>query len=216
MDLAKAKENLLEAIGKEVLDEGVLQAMRKVPRESFIPLESQHLAYEDIPLPIGHGQTISQPIIVALMTHALELKGTDKVLEVGTGSGYQAAILAERASKVITVERIPSLADSAKALLRSMGYTHIEVRLAENTLGCREEAPFDAILVTAGSPKLPEELLDQMALMGRLVVPVGSAREQELMKVVKSNDGYSVHVLGGCRFVPLIGAGAWPSENDLN
>ncbi len=216
MELADAKRRLFEAIRKEISDERVLEAMQKVPRESFVPAESQHLAYEDIPLPIGHGQTISQPLMVAIMTQVLTLTSTDKVLEVGTGSGYQAAILAELAAKVITVERISQLADSARALLHSLGYTNIEVRLAGSVLGCREEAPYDAILVSAGSPKLPRELLDQMALGGRLVIPVGSAREQELMKVVKSNDGYSVSTLGGCRFVPLIGPGAWPLEGGFS
>ena len=215
MNIEEAKRKLLESIRNEVNDESVLQAMRKVPREFFVPSESRHLAYEDIPLPIGYGQTISQPLIVAMMTQALEVLPTDKVLEIGTGSGYQAAVLANLTRKVVSVERIKPLADSAQTLLNRLGYTNVEIRLAENDMGCPSQGLFDGIMVTAASPKLLTSLLQQMVIGGRLVIPVGSSREQELMKVTKSHDGFSVKSMGSCRFVPLIGKGAWASDQDF-
>lgn len=204
----------MDTLRREVKDERVIQAIERLPRELFVPLAYRSQAYEDIPLPIGAGQTISQPYIVALMTSALELQDTDKVLELGTGSGYQAAILCELVPKgrVITMERIPTLAHSARQLLRGLGYKNVEVKLAGQTLGCPEEAPFDAIIVTASVPRLPKELLDQLARHGRMVLPVGSLQEQELIKVLKTDEGYSVRVIGPCRFVPLIGEGAWPPD----
>jgi protein-L-isoaspartate(D-aspartate) O-methyltransferase len=208
-ELEQAKIRLFATLRREVPDERVLDAMGKVPRELFVPEMSRHLSYEDIPLPIGEWQTISQPYIVALMTRALELKKEDRALELGTGSGYQAAILSLLARKVYSMERIASLAESARALLASLGYNNVEVRLAGSVLGCPEEAPFDAIVVTAASPTLPRALLEQMAQGGRLVIPVGSQQEQGLVKVIKTNDGYSISNLGSCRFVPLLGSGAW-------
>ena len=213
-DLQQAKRRLMDSLRKEITDPRVVEAMEKVPREAFVPIVSQHLSYEDMPLPIGEGQTISQPYIVALMTEALELGKTDRVLELGTGSGYQTAILAKLAGRVISVERIRSLADTARTLLGSLGYKNVEVHLGGETLGWLEDSPYQAIIVTAGSRKLPKELLDQLASGGRMVIPVGSMREQELMKIVKSNDGYSIKTLGPCRFVPLIGEGAWPDESE--
>jgi protein-L-isoaspartate(D-aspartate) O-methyltransferase len=187
--------------------------MGRVPREAFIPTPLRHMAYDDVPLPIGHDQTISQPNIVVMMTSALDLKPSDKVLEVGTGSGYQAAILAELAWRVITVERVPALARSARALLASLGYgARIDVRQADDALGCPQEAPFDAILVTAGSPKLPRALLDQMAPGGRLVIPVGSRLEQDMLHVLLTGDTFSIRSLGPCRFVPLVGPEAWQAS----
>ncbi len=215
MNIEKAREHLLESIRNEVDDEPVLQAMRKVPRELFVPAESRHLAYEDIPLPIGYGQTISQPLIVAMMTQALEVLPTDKVLEIGTGSGYQAAVLANLARKVVSMERIKALADSAQTTLSQLGYSNVEIRLAGDDIGCPSEGLFNGIVVTAASPKLLTSLLQQMVIGGRLVIPVGSSREQELMKVTKSQDGFSVKSMGSCRFVPLIGKGAWASDQDF-
>ena len=197
---------------REVPDEKVVQAMERVPREEFVPEESRHLAYEDIPVSIGEGQTVSQPYIVAVMLRGLELRRTDNVLEVGTGSGYQAAVLAELAENVITVERLSSLADRARERLARLGYTNVEVVLAAERLGWEGGAPYDAIVVAAGAPKLPRELMEQMASGGRLVLPVGSRESQELMKVSRSEDTYSVQTLGSCRFVPLVGEGAWPDE----
>jgi protein-L-isoaspartate(D-aspartate) O-methyltransferase len=212
MDFEAARARLIEHLGREIRDERVLVAMARIPRERFVPPEEQDLAYEDIPLPIGLDQTISQPFIVALMTEALELTGSEKVLEVGTGSGYQAAILAELARLVITVERLPALAEGAKRVLDSLGYTNIVVHLTEKTLGWPAEAPYDAIMVTAGAPRVPVDLLAQLAIGGRLVIPIGSRYVQELYKVTKRRKKNIVQNLGGCRFVPLIDKNAWEEE----
>lgn len=212
MDLEQAKQRLLQHLRREIEDEAVLQAMARVPRELFVPSSSRNLAYEDIPLPIDVGQTISQPFIVALMTEALELTGTEKVLEIGTGSGYQAAILAELAWWVVTVERHQKLADAARKLLAELGYTNVEVHLAEKTLGWRKAAPYQAIIVTAGAPKVPQELLDQLAEGGRLLIPVGSRHEQELLKIIRRKGELLSQHLGPCRWVPLIAEGAWSEE----
>lgn len=212
VDLEEAKARLFQHLRREIGDERVLEAMERIPRERFVPSASRHLAYDDIPLPIDMGQTISQPFIVALMTEALELSGSERVLEIGTGSGYQAAILAELASWVITVERHQKLADAARQLLAELGYTNIEVHLAEKTLGWQKGAPYQAIIVTAGAPQVLQELLDQLAEGGRLVLPVGSRYEQELLKVVKRKGQLMTQDLGPCRWVPLIGEGAWSEE----
>ncbi|MDI6814915.1 MAG: protein-L-isoaspartate(D-aspartate) O-methyltransferase [Dehalococcoidales bacterium] len=212
MDFEAARARLIEHLRNEIRDERVLAAMASIPRERFVPPQSQHLAYEDSPLPIGLDQTISQPFIVALMTEALELTGSEKVLEIGTGSGYQAAILAELARLVITVERLPPLAEAAKRVLDSLGYKNIEVHLAEETLGWQREAPYDAIMVTAGAPRVPPDLLAQLAIGGRMVIPVGSRYVQELYKITKRRKKNIVQNLGGCRFVSLIGKDAWEEE----
>ena len=212
MDFEAARARLIKHLGSEISDERVLAAMAYIPRERFVLPEEQELAYEDVPLPIGLGQTISQPFIVALMTEALELTGGEKVLEVGTGSGYQAAILAELARLVITVERLPALTEGAKRVLDSLGYTNVVVHLAEKTLGWPAEAPYDAIMVTAGAPKVPVDLLTQLTIGGRLVIPVGSRYVQELYKVTRRKKKNIVQNLGGCRFVPLIDKNAWDEE----
>jgi protein-L-isoaspartate(D-aspartate) O-methyltransferase len=212
MDFDAARAELIEHLSTEIKDERVLAAMRGVPRECFVPPESRYLAYEDGPLPIGYDQTISQPFIIALMTEALELTGKEKVLEVGTGSGYQAAILAKLARLVVTTERIKPLAEIAKKLLDSLGFTNIEVHLAEETLGWQRGAPYDAIMVTAAAPRVPPDLLAQLAIGGRLVIPVGSRYMQELCKITKGRKKNVVENLGGCRFVSLIGKGAWEEE----
>lgn len=209
MDLESARARLIECLSREISDKRVLAAMARVPRELFVPPECYYAAYEDMPLSIGFGQTISQPFIVALMTQALELKGNEKVLELGTGSGYQTAILAELAKWVVSVERIPELAESARRVLEKLGYTNIEIHMAEKTLGWPAAAPYDAIIVTAGAPRIPDALLKQLKLGGRLVIPVGSRWEQDLLRVTKRRKGNLVESLGGCRFVPLIGNGAW-------
>jgi len=213
MDFEAARARLIEHLSTEIKDKRVLAAMSRIPREHFVPPESQNLAYEDSPLPIGLDQTISQPFIIALMTEALELTGREKVLEVGTGSGYQAAILAELARLVITVERLPSLAESASKVLDSMGYTNIEVHLAdEEAIGWPAGAPYDAIMVTAGAPKTPPDLLAQLAIGGRMVIPVGSRYVQELCKITRGRKKNIVRNLGGCRFVSLVGKDAWEEE----
>lgn len=212
MDFAAARTRLIEHLSIEIKDKRVLAAMSRIPREHFVPPESQHLAYEDIPLPIGLEQTISQPFIIALMTEALELTGSEKVLEIGTGSGYQAAILAELARLVITVERLPALAEAARQVLDNLGYSNIETHPAGETLGWSEAAPYDAIMVTAGAPKIPDDLLDQLALGGRMVIPVGSRYLQDLYKITRRKKKNTVENLGGCRFVSLIGKDAWDKE----
>jgi protein-L-isoaspartate(D-aspartate) O-methyltransferase len=211
-NLKAARERLIEGLRREISDERVLGVMAKIPREAFLSLSNRHLAYEDRPLPIGEGQTISQPFIIALMTQALELVGTEKVLELGTGSGYQAAILAELAQQVITIERFPSLARNAKRTLARLGYTNIQVHLAEKTLGWRAEAPYNAIMITAAAPKIPQELINQLTVGGRMVIPVGSRWEQDLLYVLKQKQGFTVKNLTPCRFVPLVGEEAWTEE----
>ena len=212
MDFEVARARLIEHLSTEIKDKQVLAAMSRIPRERFVPPEEQHLAYEDIPLPIGLDQTISQPFIVALMTEALELTGSEKVLELGTGSGYQVAILAELARLVVTVERLPPLAEVAKRVLDSLGYANIEVHLTEKALGWQAGAPYNAIIVTAGAPRVPATLLAQLAVDGRLVIPVGSRYVQELYKITKHRKKNTVQNLGGCRFVSLIGEDAWEEE----
>ena len=212
MDFAQARARLITHLGGEIRDRQVLAVMAHIPRECFVPPEEQFSAYEDMPLPIGLNQTISQPLIIAVMTEALELKGKEKVLEVGTGSGYQSAILAELARLVVTVERLPSLAETARKTLNNLGYTNIEVHLAGETLGYQDKAPYDAIMVTAAAPRIPDDLLTQLAIGGRMIIPVGSRYVQELYKITRRKKGDLVQDLGGCRFVPLIGKNAWEKE----
>jgi protein-L-isoaspartate(D-aspartate) O-methyltransferase len=208
-DIERARENLLKYLEYEIADKRVIEAMKRVPREAFVSQEQYQAAYNDRPLSIGFGQTISQPFIVALMVQALELKGDEKVLELGTGSGYEAAILAELAQKVVTVECIPELEESAKQVLDKLGYSNIEVHLAGRTLGWPEGAPYDAIIVSAGAPTVPKVLLEQLTWNGRLVIPVGSRWQQELLRVTKLRKRNNIENLGGCYFVPLVGEGAW-------
>ena len=205
--LSRSKTALLEELAREVSDRRVLDAISRVPRERFVPRGLRQHAYENRPLPIGHGQTISQPLIVALMTQALELHGHERVLEVGTGSGYQAALLSHLAAEVVSVERVPELAHSAEGALA--GCSNVEVHVAGDTLGWPQDAPYDAIIVTAAAPRVPHELQDQLAMPGRMVIPVGSRDLQELVRSVKGPEGSALANLGPCRFVPLLGAGAW-------
>jgi protein-L-isoaspartate(D-aspartate) O-methyltransferase len=198
-----------------VSDPQVLAAMDKIPRHRFVPRHLWEQAYSDYPLPIGEDQTISQPYIVALMTETLELTGSEKVLELGTGSGYQAAILAELAARVYTIERLPSLARLAEQVLSDLGYTNVQVRVSDGTLGWLEEAPFDGILVTAGSPQVPPPLVEQLAIGGRLVIPVGDSYTQTLTRVRRTPEGLKYEYLGGCRFVKLIGKHGWEAKNSV-
>jgi protein-L-isoaspartate(D-aspartate) O-methyltransferase len=209
MDYKAARESLIEQLSSKIKDKRVLSAMSRLPRELFVPLENRSLAYEDRPLPIGHEQTISQPYIIAIMTEALELTGSEKVLEIGTGSGYQTALLAELSRQVITVERLPALAYSARKTLDSLGYKNIEVHIAGETLGWDQEAPYNAIMVTAGAPEMPGELISQLAYDGHMLIPVGSRYAQQLYKVTKRKNKNVVEKLGECRFVSLIGKNAW-------
>lgn len=195
-----------------VTDERVLKAMGKIPRHLFVDEGLVEQAYNDNPLPIGERQTISQPYIVALMTDALELNGSEKVLELGTGSGYQTAVLAELAERVFSIERIASLATKARRVLESLGYFNVVIRVGDGTYGWREEAPFDGILVSAGSPDIPQPLVEQLSIGGRLVIPVGGRYTQTLYRVTRvseSVEDVQKEDLGGCRFVNLIGEHGW-------
>jgi protein-L-isoaspartate(D-aspartate) O-methyltransferase len=192
--------------GRDIRDDRVLEAMRVVPRERFVPEPLRARAYEDAALPIGAGQTISQPYMVAAICQALSLRGGEVVLDVGTGSGYQAAVLAELADEVHTIERVPELADGARRALAEAGYDRVHVHVGDGTLGLPEEAPFDAIAVAAAAPAIPESLYEQLAPFGRLVLPVGSRRGQELQLVVRSPEGPATIRSVPCRFVPLLGA----------
>lgn len=209
------RAGLIQHLRREgIIDERVLAAMRKVRRELFVPSQSEHLAYADRPLPIGGGQTISQPYIVALMTQALQAFPTAKVLEIGTGSGYQTAILAELCEYVVSLERRPHLAERARLRLSALNYQNIEVHHTDGTLGWPEAATYDRIIVTAGSPRIPESLIDQLANGGRMVIPVGSLRFQSLRLIEKCEEQVQVRDLGSCRFVPLVGEGAWQEGVD--
>jgi len=199
--------------GRGVRSEKVLDAMRKVPRERFLPNGQAAWAYDDAPLPIGDGQTISQPYIVAYMTEALLLEGGEKVLEIGTGSGYAAAVLAEIAADVYTIERIDGLAIMARVVLDKLGYQNVHVRQGDGTLGWPEHAPFDAIVVTAGGPDVPDPLKRQLKIGGRLVMPIGKTTWfQELVRVTRITEAdFDTEYLVPVRFVPLIGEEGWDS-----
>lgn len=203
----KMVKRQIEARG--VKHRAVLDAMRRVQRHLFLPEMARPFAYEDRPLSIGEGQTISQPFMVALMSAALMPRSSDRVLEIGTGSGYQTAVLAEIVEKVYTVERIPSLLERAKKVLDEIGYQNIEFHPGDGTVGLAEHAPFDGVLVTAGAPRVPESLKQQLAERGRLVVPVGSRHYQDLIRVSRRGENFYEETLEGCTFVPLIGKEGW-------
>ena len=202
-----------QIIARGVKDPRVIKAMKKVPRHLFVEEALQAQAYSDHPLPIGEKQTISQPYMVALMSEALELKGREKVLEIGGGSGYQTAILAELTLKVYSIERIRSLVIRSRKLLYEIGYLNVEIKIGDGTSGWVEESPFEAIIVTAGAPHIPQPLLDQLAMGGRLVIPVGDAYVQDLLRLTQTEEGIKKEDLGGCRFVKLIGNHGWQAED---
>ncbi len=214
MDLSKSRLRMVEEqiVGRGIKDPCVIAAMKKVPRHLFVEEALQGQAYSDHPLPIGEKQTISQPYMVALMTEALRLTGTETVLEIGTGSGYQTAILAECAKRVFSIERIRSLAVRARELLLKLGYSNIEVKFSDGTLGWMDESPFDAVIVTAGAPEIPQVLIDQLKNGGKMAIPVGDAYVQDLIRVTKTEDGIKKEDLGGCRFVKLVGKHGWEVE----
>ncbi len=209
--LTKARTNLFSSLRRKVGAESVIQAMERVPRERFVPAEHRHMAYADTPVSIGEGQTVSQPYIVALMLAALALQGHERVLEVGAGSGYQAAVLSLLVphGRVCAVELLPSLAQRAEALLDELGHHNVSVELASTTLGCQDHGLFDAIIVAAASPKMPESLVSQLAVRGRLIIPIGTLEQQDLVRAVRTEEGLSISMLGPCRFVPLIGQEAF-------
>jgi len=200
-------KNQIESRG--ISDHQVLDAMLKVPRHLFVSEALMDQSYGDHPLPIGEQQTISQPYIVAEMTQALELDKEDRVLEIGTGSGYQAAIISEIVSRVYSVERIHSLFVKARELFDNLNYHNIVTKYSDGTTGWKEESPFNAIIITAGAPKIPELILDQLAPGGRLVIPVGDRFSQDLIKIYRDDAGFHKTNLGGCRFVKLIGEHGW-------
>ena len=198
-----------QIIARGITDPRVIEAMRKIPRHRFVKSALAERAYEDGPLPIGEKQTISQPYMVALMTEALELRGTEKVLEVGTGSGYQTAILAELAEHIFSIEKISSLAARARAILAEQGYRNVTIKVGDGTLGWPDQAPFDVILVTAGSPGVPQPLVGQLGVGGRLVIPMGNEQSQVLKRIRRADSGMEEQELGECRFVKLWGQYGW-------
>jgi protein-L-isoaspartate(D-aspartate) O-methyltransferase len=213
-DFAKARARMVEEqlLPRNIHDSKTLEAMRKVPRHLFVEDAMQDQAYGDFPLPIGRGQTISQPYIVALMTQSLELKGHESVLEIGTGSGYQAAILSQICQKVYTVERIDSLLVQARKVFDSLHYLNILTKLDDGTHGWPEYAPYDAIIVTAGGPKVPEPLLEQLADPGILLIPVGDRGVQDLRKITKRDGKITENTIEFVRFVNLIGDHGWGKD----
>ena len=193
-----------------IRSEAVLSVMGQVPRERFLPTGEEHRAYRDQALPLSQGQTISQPYMVAVMTEALGLQPTDRVLEIGTGSGYQTAVLSPLAAQVFSVERIPALAEQAGGVLEGLGCKNVQLRVGDGTAGWPDEAPFDAIVVTAGAPEVPQSLKDQLVEDGgRLVIPVGDRAVQDLVRITRSGDGFESKKLLSCRFVPLVGEEGW-------
>ena len=210
-DYRELREAMVDTqlVPRGISDPRVLEAMRRVPRHLFVGESLKHSAYNDMAMPIGEDQTISQPYMVAVMTELLDLKGDEKVLEIGTGSGYQAAVLARLAREVCTIERIDVLAEAARDRFRALSYGNIRVRVGDGTLGWPDEAPFDAIIITAASPQVPAPLLAQLAEGGRLVVPVGSRYSQQLLKIRRTPDGLTEEYHTPCVFVPLIGEHGW-------
>jgi len=213
----KLRERMVrdQFIARGITDQRVLAAFYKVEREKFVPSEVRNNAYEDFPLSIGEGQTISQPYMVALMTQSLELKGDEKILEIGTGSGYQTAILAELAREVYSIERIRVLAERARKLLEKLGYSNIKILLSDGTLGWEESSPYDRILVTAGAREIPQPLTDQLEEEGVMVIPVGNSYSQDLKVVRKRKNRIKTATVEKCVFVPLIGKYGW-DEGRLN
>ena len=212
--LLSDRKTLFSSLRRKIRSVPVVRAMERVPREEFVSVRDRPRAYRDEPLSIGEDQTISQPYIVALITEALRLQPTDWVLELGTGSGYQAAVLAELVpgGNVVTVELVPSLAQQARGTLAGLGYGNIIVEESTGSLGCPRLGPYDAIVISAAAPTLSPTLLSQLALGGRLVVPVGSRDQQELVCALRTGEGISLRMLGPCRFVPLIGHDAFPAS----
>ncbi|MEK6274825.1 MAG: protein-L-isoaspartate(D-aspartate) O-methyltransferase [Actinomycetota bacterium] len=206
-DLSAERARMVEdqLRGRDIVDEQVLAAMERVPRELFVPEDARPKAYADAALPIGHDQTISQPYMVARICEVLGLTGRERVLDVGTGSGYQAAVLAELAAEVHTIERIPELAEQARENLAAAGYERVQAHVGDGSVGLPEHAPFDAIAVAAAAPALPERLYEQLEPRGRLAVPIGGRRGQRLELIVRSPEGPAVARSVPCRFVPLVG-----------
>lgn len=206
---ARARMVRKQLAARGIRDERVLEAMRRVPREAFVPQSMREQAYEDRPLPIGDSQTISQPYTVAAMTEMLRLEGFERVLEVGTGSGYQAAVLSRIAGEIYSIERFRELSERAASVFENLGYTNIHLRVGDGTEGWEEEAPFDAIIVTAGAPGLPRPLYAQLRVGGRLLVPIGERFGQVMTRFTKTAAGPTHELLGNYAFVPLVGEHGW-------
>jgi len=202
-----------QLIGRGIADKRVLEAFRKVPRHEFVPENLRTSAYSDYPLPIGNGQTISQPYMVALMTECLGLEGDEKVLEIGTGSGYQLAILAELCHEVYSVERFEELAQNSKEVMTRLGYNNFKIKVSDGTLGWEEFAPYDGVIVTAGAPGIPESLAAQTKEGGRIVIPIGSEFSQVLTVAEKKGRAVNARPVCGCMFVPLVGKDGWKSAS---
>jgi len=217
MDFAEERLAMVRAqlIPRGIADERVLDAMKRVPRHEFIPRDMADQAHDDCPLPIGNAQTISQPYIVALMTECLKLKGDEKVLEIGTGSGYQLAILAELALDAYSVERIASLAGKAEETLTRLGYKNFHIKVGDGTTGWEEHQPYDGIVVTAGAPVIPRSLARQLKDGGRMVIPVGGGFGQVLTVIKRQGDSFLQEEVCGCSFVPLIGKEGWPERRSV-
>ena len=212
----QARENMVknQLIDRGIKDAFILDAFRTVPRHEFVSKEYIEDAYRDSPLPIGKQQTISQPYIVALMTAQLKLTGKERILEIGTGSGYQTAILAKLTQKVFSIERLMSLSETAKTHLASLGYTNIETKVGDGSLGWSEHAPYDGIIVTAAAPEVPASLIQQLKVGGKLVIPIGERFSQSLIVSIKYEDKVETKIICGCIFVPLIGELGWKEEDD--
>ena len=212
-DAAREKMVLEQLVDRGIKNQEVIRAFLKVPRHLFVEQALRERAYGDYPLPIGLNQTISQPYMVALMCELLELKGNEKVLEIGTGSGYETAILAELAERVFSIERLDFLTQNARVVLDKLRYNNVVTKVADGTYGWREESPFDGIVVTAASPQIPKRLLDQLAVKRHLVIPKGDAFSQTLFKITKAGKGFDTKSITGCVFVKLIGKYGWENEN---
>ena len=212
-DAAREKMVLEQLVDRGIKNQEVIRAFLKVPRHLFVEQALRERAYGDYPLPIGLNQTISQPYMVALMCELLELKGNEKVLEIGTGSGYETAILSELAERVFSIEKLNFLTQNARAVLDKLKYNNVVTKVADGTYGWREESPFDGIVVTAAGPQIPKRLLDQLAVKRHLVIPKGDAFSQTLFKITKTEKGFNTKSITGCVFVKLIGKYGWENEN---
>ncbi len=217
MEYSVARRRMVESqiVARNITDQAVLEAILNTPRHLFVDEGLRQHAYTDATLPIGEKQTISQPFMVAAMTQALGLKGGERILEIGTGSGYQTAVLSPLVSRIYTIERIASLAGRARKIFDQLRLTNINLKVGDGTIGWRDQGPFDGIIVTAGAPEVPTEFLDQLAVGAPLVVPVGSLDRQVLLRIVRNEDGsFSQEELMDCRFVPLIGEKGWANDGN--
>lgn len=207
-----SRKRLVSGLRSVIRDQRVLSSIAITPREMFVPNHLHHLSYEDRPLSIGERQTISQPLIVAIMLEALKFTGEESVLEIGTGTGYQTVLLSQLVRQVVSVERIPKLTEKARQIIKTLECINVTIEQAGNELGCKHYAPYDAIIVASGAPRIPDGLISQLRVGGRMIIPVGSRESQDLKSIIKEENGIRVKDLGACRFVPLIGVEGWPDS----